>query len=76
VRNLSLTEGADFPLIQRFSGARLDPGAQFLTVFLIGNAEYLHGLNLRVAEKEFFDLTRINILSTANDQVLWSEPRK
>src|SRR6266850_766446 len=70
VRNLSLTERANFAFVQEFAGAYLDPRADFLAILLIGHAEDLHGFNLRMPEKELLDLARIDVLSAANDHVL------
>src|SRR5579863_7081687 len=53
VRDLVAAELAHFLRGQRFTGPQLDPGAQFLAIALIRNAEHLHVLDLGMPIQEF-----------------------
>jgi hypothetical protein len=44
--------------------------AQFLAVLGVGHAEHLHRLHLGVAEQEFLDLARVDVLAAADQHVL------
>src|SRR3984957_15766962 len=70
VRDLALTEGADFVGRQGFAGARPDPRAQLLAITVVGDAKNLHVLDLGMAIKEFLDLARIKVLAAADHHVL------
>ena len=48
----------------------LDPGDDFFTVARARNADHLHISNSGVSEEEFFQLTRVNVLTTTDDHVL------
>src|SRR5260221_8364897 len=61
VCDLALAEGADVVFRQRLAGSRPDPGAKLLTITIVGGAENLHVLNLRVTIQKFLDLARIEI---------------
>src|SRR5690242_5126662 len=43
--NLAVAKGADVRLGHDFAGTDLDPGAQFLAEFSIGDAEHLRGFD-------------------------------
>ena len=47
-----------------------DPGAELLAVAVVGDAEDLHVLDLRMAIEEFLDLARIEVLAAADHHVL------
>src|SRR5258708_21992300 len=70
VRDLAMAEGADFLGRQRLAGSRPDPGAQLLAITIVGDAENLHVLNLRVTVQKFLDLARIEIFAAADHHVL------
>src|SRR5262249_51222244 len=62
VRDLALAEGADFLGRRGLAGAELDPGAEFLAVARVGDADHLDVLDLRVTVEEFLDLARVHVL--------------
>src|ERR1700733_2842379 len=70
VRDLALAEGAYLVGGQALAGPDADPGAQLLAVALVGDAENLHVLDLRMAIQEFLDLARIEVFAAADHQVL------
>ncbi|MOA45033.1 hypothetical protein D3C78_1673860 [compost metagenome] len=48
----------------------LDPGDDLFAVARAGNANHLHVRNGRMSEEKFFQLPRVNILTTTDDHVL------
>src|ERR1700688_1057066 len=70
VGDLALAEGADLLGGQRLARANPDPGAEFLAVAVVGDAEDLHVLDLGMAIEEFLDLARVEVLAAADHHVL------
>src|ERR1035437_8380757 len=66
VRDLPLTEAADLVGGQGLAGSRPDPGAELLAVGIVGDAEKLHVLNLRMAVEKFLDLARVEVFTAAD----------
>src|SRR6478672_13023884 len=71
VRQLAGREGLHGVNVQR-GPVRLhpDPRANLLAVLLVGDADHLSILDVRVGVKEFLDLAGINVLPTADHHVL------
>src|ERR1019366_7182467 len=70
VRDLPLTEAADLVGGQGLAGSRPDPGAELLAVAIVGDAENLHVLNLRMAVEKSLDLARVEVFTAADHHVL------
>src|SRR5262249_9314030 len=70
VRDLIAAEGANFLFARAHAGAQLDPGANLLAIAIVGDADHLHVLDLRMAIEEFLNLARIDVFATADDHVL------
>src|ERR1700683_3934992 len=70
VRDLPLAEAADLVGRQRLAGSRPDPGAEFLAIAMVGDAEDLHVLDLGMAVEEFLDLARVKVFAAADHHVL------
>ena len=70
MRDLALAEGADLVGGQRLAGSRPDPGAELLAIAVVGDAEDLHVLDLRMAIEKFLDLARIEVFAAADHHVL------
>lgn len=51
---------------------QLDPGADDFAELPVRNAEYLDVADRRMGKQELFDLTRVDILAAANDEVLYA----
>src|SRR6516225_8497132 len=68
--DLALAEGADLLGGGSFAVVQAHPGAQLLAIALVGDADHLHILNLRVAIEELLDLARIDVLAAADHHVL------
>src|SRR5580700_3841908 len=66
----ALAKGADVRLAAGLAVTQLHPGAQFLAVMLVRDAEHLHLEDLRMAIKEFLDLARVDVLAAADHDVL------
>src|SRR5258706_5784903 len=70
MRDLAAAEVADGFRVQRGVRSRHDPGAELFSVSLVGNADDLHVLNIRMPVQELLDLAGVDVLPTANDHVL------
>src|SRR5262249_26876225 len=70
VRDLAVAERAHFLRRQILARANPDPGAQLLAIAVVGDAEDLHVLDLRMTIEEFLDLARIEVLAAADHHVL------
>src|ERR1700733_9455979 len=68
--DLALAETLNLLGLRARAGLELDPGAQFLAVFLVRHADHLHRLDLGMPEQKLFDLARINVLAAADHHVL------
>ena len=70
VGDLSLTEEAYVFRRRRLAGLEHDERADLLAEALIGHAEDLGGLNLRMADQKFLDLARVDVFAAADEHVL------
>src|SRR6266850_6951018 len=67
--DLAAAEVADLQVGGDRAGSELQPGADFLSVFLVRYAEYLHRLDFRVPVEELFDLAREDVFAAADQHV-------
>src|SRR6202795_4447777 len=70
VGDLSLAEAAHFLGRQGLPGADADPGAELFAVAVVGDAEHLDVLDLRVLVEIVLDLAGIEVLAAADHHVL------
>ncbi|MNW03047.1 hypothetical protein D3C71_1989280 [compost metagenome] len=52
------------------AGVELDPGHNLLAVLLARDADHLHIRHRWMREEKLLQLTRVNVLTAANDHVL------
>src|SRR4029077_10943224 len=55
---------------RRLAGLEHDEGADLLAEALIGHAEDLGGLNLRMPEQQFLHLAQVDVFAAADEHVL------
>ncbi len=70
VGDLSLAEGTHLLRGQRLAGLDANPGAQLLAIAVVGDAEHLGVLDLRMLVEILLDLARIEVLAAADHHVL------
>src|SRR5215472_14343182 len=68
--DLSLAESTDFFGGRALAVAQAHPGAEFLAIAQVGNADHLDVLDFRVTVEELLDLARIDVFTAADHHVL------
>src|SRR4029077_15539291 len=68
--DLAPAEGADLFGARGLAVAQTNPGAQFLAIARVGDADHLHILDLRMAVEELLDLARVDVFAAADHHVL------